>query len=73
MKVYNMLRPIFLKKNPWCAIFPKLRSTQVHHTYSGSKRDEHLNDVASWMAVSQEGHDWIHANVALSYELGYLK
>lgn len=45
------------------------KSTDVHHRKG---RGKYLLDVSTWMAVSREGHQWIHANPKESYEKGYM-
>jgi hypothetical protein len=46
------------------------KSTEIHHRKGrfGSR----LNQTEFWMAVSRDGHDWIHANPKPAYEKGYL-
>lgn len=73
LKLYDVLRIGFLKKHTQCAIYPWLKAIEIHHQFSGGNRDKYLNDVTTWMAVSRKGHNFIHENVALSKELGYLK
>lgn len=72
-KEYSKLRLKFLKENPMCEIYPYLKSTEVHHTYSGSNRNRYYLEVSTWMAVSREGHNFIHNNVSISKQKGYLK
>ena len=69
-KVYSVLRETFLKQHPNCEVFPHLKSNQVHH--KKHREGERLNDTTYWMAVSQEGHDYVHANPSESYEKGWL-
>jgi hypothetical protein len=45
------------------------RSADVHHKKG---RGRYLLDTSTWMAVSREGHLWIHANPKESYEKGYM-
>lgn len=70
-KVYSTLRDVFLKDKK-CPITGE-PATDVHHTYSGKDRAAHYLDVKTWIAVSRNGHDWIHANPAQARKLGYLK
>lgn len=60
----------FLNEHKWCAIFPQLRSTQVHH--KKHRENDRLLDKHFWLAVSDQGHKYIHANPAISYEKGWL-
>lgn len=68
---YRKLRLEFLEKpeNMFCAVYPHLRATQIHHPFG--RLGDHLNATEEWIAVSQEGHEWIHANVALAMERGF--
>ena len=70
-KIYLTLREVFLKDR-FCPITGEA-AIEVHHTYSGKDRDAHFLDMKTWMAVSRDGHLWIHANPKESRELGYLK
>jgi len=72
-KVYLMLREKFLKDNPNCAVYPHLQSNEVHHQYSGKDRDKYFLVVETWLAVSREGHNWIHTNSKEARELNLLK
>lgn len=71
---YSVLRIEFLSKpeNQICPItgWP---TTDVHHTYSGKDRAKYFLDISTWIAVSREGHNWIHDNPIESREKGYLK
>lgn len=69
--VYHTLREVFLKDNV-CPITGDA-ATEVHHTYSGKDRATHYLNVKTWIAVSRDGHNWIHDNPKKSRELGYLK
>lgn len=73
-KLYSELRAEFLKlpQNQICPITGH-PTTDVHHTYSGKDRAKHFLDVDTWIAVSRDGHNWIHDNPLQSRELGYLK
>lgn len=44
-------------------------STEIHHKKG---RGRYLLDASTWMAVSEAGHKWIHANPKISYEKGYM-
>lgn len=71
---YSVLRIEFLGKpeNRVCPItgWP---ATEVHHTYCGKDRAKYYLDVTTWLAVSRDGHNWIHDNPKEARELGYLK
>ena len=45
------------------------RSVDVHHM---KRRGKYFLDMATWMAVSRQSHDWIHANPKEATELGWL-
>ncbi|WP_215239299.1 hypothetical protein [Dyadobacter helix] len=72
LKTYSQLRKEFLEKfeNMFCAVYPHLLATEVHHTKG---RGKYLNDTDTWLAVSREGHIWIHENPKLSRERGFMK
>jgi len=69
---YAKLRKKFFENpgNIFCAVFPHLLATEIHHTRG---RGKYLNDVSTWLAVSREGHIWIHENVKLATERGFMK
>lgn len=71
-KTYLKLRLEFLEKpeNMFCAVYPHLRSDQVHHKRG---RGKNLNKVETWLAVSDDGHKWIEANPKLARERGFTK
>jgi hypothetical protein len=70
---YSVFRIEFLGKpeNKICPITQK-PTTEVHHKYSGKDRAKYFLDVSTWLAVSREGHNWIHDNPKQARELGYL-
>jgi hypothetical protein len=74
MLQYSVLRTEFLakKENQVCPI-TKQQTIEVHHTYCGKDRAKNYLDVSTWLAVSREGHNWIHDNPKEARELGYLK
>jgi hypothetical protein len=45
-------------------------SAEIHH--KRGRFGSRLNDTRYWMAVSSEGHAWIHKNTGEAYEKGYL-
>lgn len=70
-KEYKTLREVFLN-GKICPVTGQ-RATEVHHTYSGKDRATHFLDVKTWLAVSRDGHNWIHNFPKEARELGYLK
>lgn len=71
---YLVLRIEFLGKieNQICPI-TGWKATEVHHTYSGKDRAKYFLDVSTWLAVSRDGHNWIHDNPKEAREKGFLK
>ena len=71
---YRVLRIEFLGKmeNKTCPI-TKWPATEIHHTYCGKDRSKYYLDTSTWLAVSRDGHNWIHDNPKEARELGYLK
>jgi hypothetical protein len=75
--LYIEANRIFLleEKNQFCIVMAELfnrtvRATEVHHT--NGRENERLLDRTYWMAVSREGHQWIHNNPKKARELGWL-
>lgn len=66
---YAVLRKKFLEENPKCAVFPKMRSVEIHHI-QGKTGSLYL-DVTNFLAVSRLGHNWIHNNEAEATKLGF--
>lgn len=71
---YSVLRIEFLgkKENQICPI-TKYPATEIHHTYCGKDRAKYFLDTKTWIAVSRDGHNWIHDNPKEARELEYLK
>jgi hypothetical protein len=71
---YSVLRTEFLgkKENQICPI-TKQQTIEVHHTYCGKDRAKYYLDVSTWLAVSRDGHNWIHDNPKEARKLGFLK
>jgi hypothetical protein len=74
---YLAMRNIFLMEdaNQFCPVMRKVfsktvRATEIHHT--NGRENERLTDRMYWLAVSREGHKWIHANPELAREQGWL-
>ena len=77
MKEYAKLKEQFLQDNPQCQVFPWIcecnqfrPATQIHHIRG--RAGSLLLDTRFWMAVSQEGHEFIHKNPELARKHGYL-
>lgn len=73
-KAYSILRKLFLAepKNQYCKITGH-PTIEVHHTFCGKDRDKYYLDTTTWMAVSRDGHNWIHEHPKEARQLGYLK
>lgn len=73
-EIYSKRRLIFLSlpENQICPITGQ-PTTDIHHTYSGKDRAKYYLDESTWLAVSREGHNWIHDNPKEARELGHLK
>ena len=71
---YSAQRIVFLGKpeNRICPI-TGWEATEVHHKWCGKDRAKYYLDESTWMAVSRDGHNWIHDNPKEARELGYLK
>lgn len=67
---YARLRAEFLEAHPYCAVFPKLRSTQVHHGMG--REGEWLLRTEYWHAVSDEGHRKIETDRQWAAAHGFL-
>lgn len=70
-KTYKELRLEFLDKpgNLFCAVYPDLRATEVHHMIG--REGKRLNDTKYWLAVSRQGHEWIENFPELAKQRGY--
>ena len=70
---YKVLRIEFLGKpeNRICPI-TGWETTDVHHKWSGKDRAKYFLDTNTWLAVSRDGHNWIHDNSKEARELGFL-
>lgn len=58
-----------LPENEFCAVFPWLRSTEIHH--KKGRIGKLLTDERHFLAVSHEGHRKIENNPEWAYEMGY--
>jgi len=74
---YLLARKVYLMEeaNKFCPVmkgmFNKLISTTEIHHMNGRENDR-LNDRVYWLAVSREGHQWIHSNPQQARECGWL-
>lgn len=50
--------------------YTKRRATDIHH--KAGREGKRLNDEHHWLAVSREGHEWIHANPNEARRRGWL-
>lgn len=71
---YTAQRIVFLgkKENKICPI-TKWPAIEIHHTYCGKDRAQYYLDESTWIAVSRDGHNWIHDNPKEAREQGFLK
>jgi hypothetical protein len=71
---YMAQRIVFLgkKENQLCPI-TKWPAVEIHHTYCGKDRAQYYLDESTWIAVSRDGHNWIHDNPKEAREQGFLK
>ncbi len=77
---YNRRWPIWLTEwimlhGPWCPVIyaihgRMIRVSQCHH--KRGRRGKLLLLERWWLAVSIEGHDWIHKNIALAMVHGWI-
>lgn len=75
-KAYSVLRRKFMSdpSNQFCPVMKALGkgnvpATDVHHKKG---RGKYMLDVSTWMAVSREGHVYIHDNPEESYKRGWM-
>lgn len=57
-------------ENRWCPVNSKSRTTEVHHM--NGRTNKRLLDQSFWLAVSSDGHKWIHAHPKEAREKGWL-
>lgn len=72
---YAKLRIEYLEAHPLCE--GQLTgctgiASEVHHKFSGSKRNSHFLDVLTWMSVCRNCHNDIHNNPKKAKELRFL-
>ena len=70
MREYGPKRKAFLLRHPQCAVFPDERATDIHHTRG--RIGSLLCDERYWAAVSRDGHQWIHKNIAEARKRGLI-
>lgn len=70
---YQVLRTEFLGKpeNRICPI-TKEPAIEIHHKFSGKDRAKYYLDTETWLAVSRNGHNWIHSFPKEAREKGFL-
>jgi hypothetical protein len=61
LKIYSAKAASWLRLNPRCAVFPLLKSTEVHHVLG--RLGTLLIDERFWLPVSRRGHAFIHENI----------
>ncbi|NQY42597.1 MAG: hypothetical protein HRT87_04550 [Legionellales bacterium] len=72
---YRKLRINFLEEKPMCeARLPgcTLKSTDVHHKYSGKDRSKYYLDTSTWLSCCRSCHDFIHKNPRFARESNLL-
>lgn len=67
--IYMVLRNKFLEDNPCCAVYPSMKSTEVHH--KKGRLGKNYTDVSTFLAVSREGHNKIELNPEWAIQMGY--
>ena len=72
---YNEIRDDFLRQNQWCIVMERVfnkrhLATEVHHI--NGRIGKNLCDIESFLAVSREGHNWIHNNPAEAKKYGFI-
>lgn len=70
LQEYSKLRKVFLEANPQCAVYPELRSEEVHHM-KGRATIELLLDDNYWLAISRKAHTEIELNPEWAKQRGY--
>lgn len=69
LALYNVVRKKFLQAHTQCAVFPNMRSVEIHHI-AGKVGSLYL-DSNNFLPVSRMGHNWIHENEAEATKLGF--
>lgn len=74
--IYKKLRIDYLARHPWCAWGlkqnppRKIPATTIHHRAGRCGRL--LNYTPAWVALSFDGHQWVHCNMDAARGLGLL-
>ena len=68
-RLYIKLRRAYLAQNPECVVFRNKPASQIHHRRG--RIGTLLIDQRFWIAVSMEGHEWIHHNPELARADGF--
>lgn len=68
-EIYNKRRVEFLKENPKCAVYPELKSEEVHH--KKGRIGKLFLDENFWLPVSKKAHDKITKNPTWAIKKGY--
>lgn len=75
--LYIEANRIFLmeEKNKFCIVMAQVYNktaltTEIHHT--NGRENERLLDRTYWLAVSRQGHQYIHSNPKIAYEQGWI-
>lgn len=63
------------EQNKFCPVMGKIfnstvKTSEIHHV--NGRENQLLINQKYWLAVSREGHQWIHMNPKLSREQGWL-
>ncbi len=69
IREYNKRIKVYLANHPRCAVFPELKSNQVHHI--AGRIGKKLLDQKYWLAVSDAGHTKIHNFPVWASENGF--
>ena len=74
LRAYAIMRPIFLRKNPFCEFDPMCLKPSVDIHHIRGRAGNLLTDERYLMAICREHHTWmIHENAKKAREIGLLK
>lgn len=68
-EIYKVERVKFLQANPKCAVYPNLKSEEIHH--KKGRTGTLFLDQNHWLAVSKKAHDKITKNPTWAVENGF--
>jgi len=68
--LYKRLKHEMLLLHPKCAVFPQLKSKDIHHLYG--RAGKLMMWTPGWLMVSRRGHLWIHNNPEAARAKGWL-